>query len=127
MPSWGGASPASSGIRRSRCKHLSWATRSASAVKRETICRVSLPCCEGRSWTCRCSSIIFVTEPTSYPIPEDELEERFIRASGPGGQNVNKVATAVQLRFNVAASKHLSAAVKQRLVRLAGRRMTEEG
>lgn len=68
-----------------------------------------------------------MTEPTSYPIPEDELEERFIRASGPGGQNVNKVATAVQLRFNVAASKHLSAAVKQRLVRLAGRRMTEEG
>lgn len=68
-----------------------------------------------------------MTEPTSYPIPEDELEERFIRASGPGGQNVNKVATAVQLRFNVAASKHLSAVVKQRLVRLAGRRMTEEG
>ena len=60
-------------------------------------------------------------------IPEQELEERFIRASGPGGQNVNKVSSAVQLRFNVAASPSLSEAVKQRLIRLAGRRMTDDG
>ncbi|HEX5512865.1 MAG TPA: alternative ribosome rescue aminoacyl-tRNA hydrolase ArfB [Gammaproteobacteria bacterium] len=60
-------------------------------------------------------------------IPEQELEERFIRASGPGGQNVNKVSSAVQLRFNVAVSPSLPEAVKQRLVRLAGRRMTDDG
>jgi ribosome-associated protein len=58
---------------------------------------------------------------------EDELEESFIRASGPGGQNVNKVSSAVQLRFDVAASPSLSPAVKERLPRLAGRRMTEAG
>jgi ribosome-associated protein len=60
-------------------------------------------------------------------IPEQELEERFIRASGPGGQNVNKVSSAVQLRFNVAVSPSLPEVVKQRLVRLAGRRMTDDG
>lgn len=60
-------------------------------------------------------------------IPETELEERFVRASGPGGQHVNKVSSAVQLRFDVASSASLPAAVKQRLGRLAGRRMTDEG
>jgi ribosome-associated protein len=59
-------------------------------------------------------------------IEERELEERFVRASGPGGQNVNKVSTAVELRFNVAASS-LPPDVKQRLMALAGSRMTGEG
>jgi ribosome-associated protein len=60
-------------------------------------------------------------------VDEDELHESFIRASGPGGQNVNKVATAVQLRFDVLHAIGLTEDVRRRAIRLAGQRATKEG
>jgi ribosome-associated protein len=60
-------------------------------------------------------------------IPDDELVERFVRSAGPGGQNVNKVASAVELRFDVAASRALPDGVRERLLARRDRRLTDEG
>ncbi len=69
--------------------------------------------------------MIFITDTIS--LSEDELEERFVRSPGPGGQHVNKVETAVQLRFDAANSPNLPPEVLARLKHLAGRRMTRDG
>ncbi len=60
-------------------------------------------------------------------IPDEDLQFEFIRAAGPGGQNVNKVSTAVRLRFDLAGTRALGPAVKARLRRLAGHRVSAEG
>lgn len=69
-------------------------------------------------------NIIISNEAVIYP---DDLHEDFIRSSGPGGQNVNKVATAVQLRFDAANARGLSERVRERTIKLAGQRATKDG
>lgn len=69
--------------------------------------------------------MIYITPGIS--ISEAEIKEEFIHSSGPGGQNVNKVATAVQLRFDVENSPSLSDEIRGRLIRIAGRRITADG
>jgi len=60
-------------------------------------------------------------------LDESEIEESFVRASGPGGQNVNKVSSAVQIRFDLSGSRSLPKDLRERLARLAGRRLTRDG
>ncbi len=85
-----------------------------------TCCRASLPV----AWT-RVIALIPIT--TRLSIDEEELSESFLRASGAGGQNIQKVETAVQLRFDARRSPNLPDAVRARLERLAGHRLTNDG
>lgn len=73
-------------------------------------------------------SFLFMIQITpSFQIDERELQLEYVRASGPGGQNVNKVATAVQLRFDITNSSSLASGIKGRLIQLAGNRVNADG
>lgn len=74
---------------------------------------------------CALETMLFITD--KIALDENEIRLDFIRASGPGGQNVNKVASAVQLRFDAAGSPSLPEDVRRRLIRLAGNRITVSG
>ena len=77
--------------------------------------------------TVRCYALYMIYISPHLTLNEDELTFRFVRAPGPGGQNVNKVSSAVELRLDVARSSALPDALKQRLSKLAGRRLTADG
>lgn len=68
-----------------------------------------------------------ITVTATVKLDDSELQERFIRSPGPGGQHVNKVSTAVQLRLDIAGSTSLPAQVKQRLIRIGGQRVSNDG
>jgi ribosome-associated protein len=92
-------------------------------MKRAADC--AKPLKPAQSALCRRPAMIKITDKIS--ISEDEITETFVRASGPGGQNVNKLSTAVELRFDVRGSRNLPDDVSVRLQRLAGRRLTKDG